>query len=680
MSAIPVLVDGDVGLVSNEVGKVTGAGRYAPGKKVTLKATANKGFAFSGFFDAEGNLLDETRSASLSFEIGDADVPLTARFVTVDADKESITLKLAMSAEAEAFGLSTNEIVSITNFCGVAMNWPVVSGGLSETKVKVAGLPSGLKFTDKPITSKIGSGKTAVTVTNVPANTIYGAPTAASKTDKNGSVTPSKVVFTVTTAGKSTQTFAINLYIDPLPDWAVGTFDGATYAGDSVEASGLVQAFTVAVNGKISGKLLRADGTWTLAADSFASYDAENDAYLATVIGKNGKLLETNEVTVAAGTRDACPYRCGVVSGRTAAEPSIFWTAYQNLWKRADTKAEQPVIKKDIKIDHELVEGDANNKLTLTFKKDGAVSFAGKVGGASVSGSSQLVNDGEGWKVTLYAPQKGTFAGFCKTLAVALTLDAQNIVTEVAIGGGDAPVGAGSWFMGEFNGYGDAQFPIAGGDTEFLNRLFTVNVAANLAFTGTFTGTDGTTASFSGTFAKDGGVYSASGVGITVNGEAMTMALSCDAQPYAGVENGFGEMGGGSDVAPGEPCITLNCAWQNIWKRSDLAAEWKPVFAAGTEKTLDLAEIWLDGKVDGDSLTYAFGADGAVSITGKIYGESVNATATLDLEGLDGSSGTMHCNFYFLANGHLYQQQFTFPRQATVTAADITLDSFVRID
>jgi hypothetical protein len=93
-----------------------------------------------------------------------------------------------------------------------------------------------------------------------------------------------------------------------------------------------------------------------------------------------------------------------------------------------------------------------------------------------------------------------------------------------------------------------------------------------------------------------------------------------------------------------------------------------------------LKDTWLADLSDGDSLTYAFGADGTVSITGKIYGESVNAAATLDLEGLDGGSGTMHCNFFYLANGHLYQQQFTFPRQATVTATDITLDSFVRID
>ena len=388
------------------------------------------------------------------------------------------------------------------------------------------------------------------------------------------------------------------------------------------------------------------------------------------MIGKNGKLLETNEVTVAASG----------VTGLTVSAPSLSWTAYQNLWKRADTKADMPVIKKDIVKTLELGDpNDPNNTLKLTFKKDGAVAFAGKVGGASVSGSSQLVNDGEGWKVTLYAPAKGTFAGFCRTLAVELMLDEQSIVTDVAIGGGDAPAGSGSWFTGEFTGYGDAQFP-AGGDTEFLNGLFTINVAANLAFTGTFTGTDGSTAPFSGTFAKDGSSYVATGVSITVKGKTMSMGLMCDPQPYAGSDEGFGEIGGGSEDVQDEPCIALNCAWQNIWKRDDLAAEWKPAFAAGTEKTLDLQDTWLADLSVGDSLTYAFGADGAVSITGKIYGESVNATATLDLEGLDGSSGTMHCNFFFLANGHLYQQQFTFPRQATVTATDITLDSFVRID
>ena len=67
-------------------------------------------------------------------------------------------------------------------------------------------------------------------------------------------------------------------------------------------------------------------------------------------------------------------------------------------------------------------------------------------------------------------------------------------------------------------------------------------------------------------------------------------------------------------------------------------------------------------------------------MTGKIYGETVNAAAKLNLEGCDSSSDTMHCNFHFIANGHLYQQQLTFPRQATVSSDDITLESFVRFD
>ncbi len=138
------------------------------------------------------------------------------------------------------------------------------------------------------------------------------------------------------------------------------------------------------------------------------------------------------------------PYQSGVVSGWTTAVSAEAgmeadtpdWSAYQNLWKRADTKASQPVFKKNI--DRVL-----GNGLKLTFKKDGVVSFAGKLDGTSVSGSSQLVwvESGhvgrvtlpDGWVVTLYAPQKGTFKGYNETIAVTLTLDAQNIVSDVTV-------------------------------------------------------------------------------------------------------------------------------------------------------------------------------------------------------------------------------------------------------
>ena len=472
-------------------GTITGMGKYAIGKtKIALKATANKGYVFSGWYDAYGELLTKDAAYTIA-AMGEDDVEYTAKFITAAEDKASIALALTMAAEAEALGLSTNEIASITNFCGVVMNWQLAANALSATTIKVAGLPSGLKFTAKDIMKK--GSKTEV---DIPANTIYGAPTAASKTDRSGNVTPSKVVFTVTTAGKSTQTFAINLYIDPLPAWAVGTFDGSV--SEVGEPVGIVQAFTIAANGKISGKVLGSGLTWSLAATSFDAAEGpksevESPVFYATVIGKAGKEIVTNEVAVTSAVVD--DIKVGVAS-------SDDWITYQNLWKRADTKADMPIFKKNLDRTLELGEaGDANNTVKLTFKKDGVVSFAGKIGGASVSGSSQLVNDGDGWKVTLYAPAKGTFAGFCRTLAVTLTLDAPNIVKDVTIGGGDAPAGSGSWFTGEFTGYGDAQFP-AGGDTEFLNGIFTINVAANLSFTGTFFGTDGTNATFSGTFAK----------------------------------------------------------------------------------------------------------------------------------------------------------------------------------
>ena len=105
------------------------------------------------------------------------------------------------------------------------------------------------------------------------------------KEQKNIVVTPSKVVFTVTTAGKSTQTFQVDLYIDPLSAWAVGTFDGGagngelgTGNGESASAEAMADergtaALTIAVSGKISGKLLSDDGTCALTADSFSSVE-----------------------------------------------------------------------------------------------------------------------------------------------------------------------------------------------------------------------------------------------------------------------------------------------------------------------------------------------------------------------------------------------------------------------
>ena len=453
VTATPVAFDEEKGLfVASDGGKVTGAGRYAPGKKVTLKATANKGFAFGGWYDvngklrmengklAEGEKSDEPISlaASLTFEMGEKDIDLYARFVTVEADKGSIRAGLnggglPAPAEGEPVSLETNVMA------GVYLEWPIAAEALSQPTVKVAGLPSGLKFTAKDI---VDSKTKQVTV---PANTIYGAPTAASKTGKDGKPTPSSVKVTVTTAGKSSATYEIALTVDPLPNWAVGNFDGAVGA----PPNGTV-ALTIATSGKISGKILEGGRTWSLSAAAFSRAEVLEPleqlellepldnrlVFYATVIAKSGTLLATNEIAVAAVDG------IGVLTGTFELSNSQTFelSSYQNLWKRADTKAAQPVFKKNIVVEHCFgAEGDKNNTVKITFKKDGAVSFSGKIGGVSVSGSAQIVWDGKGWKMTVYAPpkpkSKPPFDGWCETFPVKLTMDEQNIVTKVELGG-----------------------------------------------------------------------------------------------------------------------------------------------------------------------------------------------------------------------------------------------------
>lgn len=423
---ISVYVDATDGSGSEPTGKgagryvagtITGIGRYAPGRtKVVLRATANKGYVFAGWIGPDGEPLGMNAAYTVA-RTGDVDVEYTARFVTAEEDKAAIALSVDGAALAADAPRRTNA------WTGVYLEWPVAATALSATTVRVAGLPAGLKFAAKDIMKK--GSKTEV---DIPANTIYGAPTAASRTDKGGNVLPSKAVFTVTTAGRSTRTFAIDLFVDALPAWAVGSFDGLAWGGGGVAGDvGLgTVSLAVAANGKVSGKLLEGGRTWVLAATSFGS---ELDGiFSAEITAKVGKETVAGEVVVSADG----------VSGRMASEPPVAWGAWQNLWKRADAKAGMPVFKKSLERMLALGEaGDADNTLKLTFRRDGAVAFAGKIGGVGVSGTSQLVLAGRDdplapmYQATLYAPPKAKFAGWCGTVAVRLVLDDLLVVEDV---------------------------------------------------------------------------------------------------------------------------------------------------------------------------------------------------------------------------------------------------------
>ena len=75
--------------------------------------------------------------------------------------------------------------------------------------------------------------------------------------------------------------------------------------------------------------------------------------------------------------------------------------------------------------------------LTADYVAKDGDTLTGKIGGASVSGSSQLVKTEDGWQVTLYAPPKPTakppFAGWCETFPVTLSFGDANVVSDVSL-------------------------------------------------------------------------------------------------------------------------------------------------------------------------------------------------------------------------------------------------------
>ena len=414
-----------------EAGKVTGVGRYAPGKKVTLKATANKGYVFNGWYysGTAGSAVEEnaqaarstmgeellTQAASYSFTMPEEDVALCAKFITTEEDAASI----ALSVDALGGEISPEAIISVTNTCGVALKWSVAADALSQPTVAVSGLPAGLKFTAKDILKK--GSKTEV---EIPANTIYGAPTAESKLDaKTGLRKPSAVMFTVTTAGKSKRVYLVDMTVLPLPDWAVGTFNGGGNLGQV--------SLTIAKTGKLSGKYLSEGLTWTLAADSFDSIDESGDVYRATLIGKSGKLVMTNEIGVA----------CDLMGGFVK---SIDYIAYQNNWKLEPWKSVGKPFAKAAALEYEDSASVAGvsvpGVLSLKFAASGAVTVKGsfitgineKTGKEilySASGTAVLAPSSEPNEigafdavVFVYLPPKtGKFDGYVRCIGVRWT-------------------------------------------------------------------------------------------------------------------------------------------------------------------------------------------------------------------------------------------------------------------
>lgn len=159
--------------------KVYGAGVYLPGKRVSLKATAARGYVFAGWYSdesyshpIEGSA--DFRAASYPYVVEDSDATFYAKFIPTTDDWATV------DATAESEYATGSEIIPIA----------VAADGGSLPTAKVSGLPSGLKFTAKKLVIK---GRNGTVEREYAANTIYGTPT------KSGIY---NATVTVTTTGK----------------------------------------------------------------------------------------------------------------------------------------------------------------------------------------------------------------------------------------------------------------------------------------------------------------------------------------------------------------------------------------------------------------------------------------------------------------------------------------------
>lgn len=203
------------------MGRVTGGKTAKAGTKLTLKATANKGYVFSHW---EGPLGDEidSRNPSISYVVGEVDAEFIAHFIPVKDDVAAISFMMPKDCPN-----------------GVAIDHVLVdvSGCASLPTVKVTGLPTGLKFTAVDILKK--GSKTEI---EVPANTIYGTPT------KSGVYT---VVATVTTAGKKSATCSQTVIVRKEGEKVVVAecdVDGGKVTGGGVYATGKNVALKATAN------------------------------------------------------------------------------------------------------------------------------------------------------------------------------------------------------------------------------------------------------------------------------------------------------------------------------------------------------------------------------------------------------------------------------------------------
>lgn len=127
-----------ISVATEGAGTVRGAGSYKAGRKVTLRAKAEKGNVFAGWYGADGQPVasegKDYRDTTLRYVMTEEDVSFTARFVSVD-DDAAIAIACALPEDGYA--------------AGTQLSLPVVVTSQSLPRVSARKLPSGLRYNSR---------------------------------------------------------------------------------------------------------------------------------------------------------------------------------------------------------------------------------------------------------------------------------------------------------------------------------------------------------------------------------------------------------------------------------------------------------------------------------------------------------------------------------------------------
>ena len=275
--------------------KVSGAGVYLPGKKVSLKATAARGYVFAGWYSDESysQPIDgsaDFRAASYPYVVEDSDAKFYAKFIPTTDDWATV------DADAEAEYATGSEIIPIA----------VAADGGSLPTAKVAGLPAGLKFTAKELVVKARNGAVE---REYAANTIYGTPT------KSGIY---NATVTVTTAGKAKAEKALKFIVRKEGEIvldAVASAPGCKTAGTGVYAAGKkVSLKATAARGYVFAGWY-ADSGFSVPAETPVDFRTASMSYVAPESDTTlyAKFVESSEDgSIVIDTADSYEYSAAV--------------------------------------------------------------------------------------------------------------------------------------------------------------------------------------------------------------------------------------------------------------------------------------------------------------------------------------------------------------------------------